>query len=437
MFYSKEDIKYGTTLIKGRKFKYVLNDDYLDLSPVTEIKKTSKWKPLTRNEIKSLELTLQPDNKSLNVVGEINLLDAYFTSLKSLRCSYKSLFIRNSSDSYDGIQFSGPTINQLVQNHKFYKKIGKGIRYNKCSLIKTFVYQGINCDISCFSYPDILATNNELRFRSKIYIHFASSVNEKIVFDFYNDFSLLAKLLAYRRDVYFDCEALQIKDGNNVSLNGRVFLESLNEKDADDHSKIISLESVLPAIGELLDFIHNKNIVPLFIPTRRELTFSDSVIIATAWLQLIFKQIYVPSNAKYSLHGKYNIKDSTKSGKDKQVYFKEQATIMIHDSYRYIKDFYSVKLPFMVSGINTNQYLNDDLPTRLTEVRNAVAHGNSNPDAFNYSQMDMTLLICSIYVAILKKKCNLKTSNLKTALAELLFDITDAAPKHIKKKKVK
>lgn len=419
-FFSKQYIKHGTAIIKGKTFNYSFFDDCFDFVPTKDLSKLKSWKPFKPKDLKKLNVVCHPFGEEDIVAEMIGTHDSYPSYNHSLRCFYEKLFIHREHYTIDALMFSGPSVDQLVQNITLRREIEKGTDLQKVSLLSSFSLFGKQCDLTT-----ITVLNNddecEIGFKSTICFHFVNScLTKEEAFSLYEAFIRLTQFLGYRHDIYFSCDTFETR-GDSVYPNGSIYLPIISEKNIDRTSKLISLESVLPIIGDLLQFVIDKNIVPLFIPNKKSISFSDSYIIATSWAQMVFKQIYIPSNPNYTIRRKKAYDNAT----GKNISFKDQLSEMIVDSFSYISDFAGIAFPVMLSNINVNQYTSEDLPKRLKTVRNAIAHGSTNPGDYDYTHLDLTILLCAIYSAIFKKRFGLDDAHLKLALSELFFDSTE------------
>ena len=420
-FFTKKNIQQGTASIKGKAFHYFFSDDSFDFVPIEDLSKAPDWKPMRRSELKGLLIECEPfaqQNTRVEIVGNH---DGYLSCDNNLKCTYDKLFIHKLPYRIDAIGFHGPFINQIVQNITVRRKLTNWKDPHSLSLMKTFIIFGKKYDLT--TVTEIAGEDDEdIKFKSTVYAHFESPLTKEEAFSFYLAFIRLVQFMSHRKDIYFDCDTYEIS-GDSAVQSGSIYLSNISEKRAGKTSTLaISLETIFPIVGDLLSFIHEGNIVPLFIPSEKTVTFSDSYILATAWAQMVFKQAYVPIDNTYKIKGHDVLDAST----DKRISLQEQLSIMITDAFPFVSDFVSIAFPFMFSKIDLEEYTSKTLPERLKNVRNAIAHGSSDPKDYEYTQYDMVLLLCSVYCGILSKKFGLDEANVKLALTELFINENEA-----------
>lgn len=421
--FTKQHIQQGFARIKEKEFNFYFADDSFSFIPVDDLSKEPDWKPMRSSEIRKLSIKCRANN-GLDVYADIDgAKNGHLTCENTLKCTYDKLFIHQKSYRIDAVCFRGKLIDRIVQNITIRRKLINGHNPEELSLNTSFLFLGKKCNLSTETMV-VSTEEGEIKFESTVFLSFDSPATKEEAFSAYSCFARLVQFMSHRRDVYFDCDTYTAEKESLIQT-GSMYLSIVSEKRAGEVSNSISIETIFPIVGELLSFVEKGNIVPLFIPSQKLVTFSDSYILATAWAQMVFKQTYVPVSSFYTV-AKYDVLDSRKQKKDKRVSFQEQMSILITDAFPFVSSFTTIAFNFLLANINIQKYTSIDLPERLKKVRNAIAHGSSDPKDYEYTQYDMVLLLCSIYYGILKKKFGLNDALFKLALAELFFDDTEA-----------
>ena len=419
--YSKDFLTYGKANIRGETFDFSFADDVFSFFPKEDLSKKYTWKRLTEKELSELSIICIPYGEKNLVAEIIGTYDTYIAHDHSLRCNYQKLFIRHENCRIDALAFRGPTIDQIVQNLTVRNKLEDGINPLDLTLKTSFNVFGKICDLST-----VTRLNNDdstsIGYSSSVFLHFDTSVSTEQAFLVYDAFIRLVYFLGYRKDVFLECNSYKI-EGKGVFSNGTLYLPHISKNNLNDTSRLISLEAIMPVIGGLINYILDGNIIPLFIPAKKGPSFSDSYILATAWAQMVFKQVYVPINPNYRLN-KYDVIDFPSKSK---VTLEKQLSIMIEETFPYLSDFLEVSSSCIISGVDIHHYICTDLPKRLKTVRHAIAHGSNQPKDYEYTHLDMIVLLCAIYYSILKKKLGLDEFHLEFALSELFCDRTEVS----------
>ena len=421
-FYSKETFNQGTAEIEGKKFSFSFSDEKFSFIPLESIPKDGSWKLNRRSDLKNLNIACIPyglDDTTLEIIGT---REAYIPYNNNFQFTYDKLFIHRNHYKIDVLEFVGPSINHIVQNITMKRSVQNGKALSRCSLKKSLSIDGNKCDLTTVNILSNRSDQIEIAYASHVYLHFYNSLTKEEAFKIYLAFIRLVQLLSHRQDIYFDCNTLET-DGDEAIPTGSMYFSNISKANVGKNSQPISLETILPIIGDLINYIIDGGIIPLFIPAKRDVTFSDSYILATGWAQMVFKQAYVPSDQNYSIRG-LDVYCKQSNGESKKVSLNDQLSAMIMDSFPYVSKFANIALPFLVSNINIQKYTSIDLPKRLKTVRNAIAHGSSEPKDYEYTPYEMALLLIAVYHGIFKKKFNLEDSLFKLAMAELFFDST-------------
>lgn len=422
--FSKQFIRQGTAIVRGKNLNYSLFDNTFSFVSMDSLLKEKVWSTLRSSDFNNLNIRCVPVGIEDIVADIIGTSNPSLPDEHTFTCEYKKLFVHRESCSIDALEFVGPTINQIVQNITIRRGLVNGEKLEEFSLETSFMLLNKKCFLKTITEMCNEDERNGIGYKSSIILFFDSSITTEEAFLIYKAFIRVVQFLAHRRDVYFDCNSYQ-NEGESISPNGSLFVSIVSENDYDDETKPISIEAVFPIIDKLLEFVLDEKIVPLFIPAKKTVTFSDSYILATAWAQMVFKQVYVPTNPDFYFDGKYDIRDKSIKGNPK-INFQKQLTSMITESFPYISDFHQIAIQFLLKGQKIEDYSSNVLPNRLKSVRNAIAHGSEDPKDYEYTHLDMIFLLCAIYSSILKKKLGLDDKHLKLALSELFFDSTEA-----------